>query len=154
MEFRYFCLQGQACRLTNFAIDLLYVLSTSAGKKQAGSSPIPQWYLMQSQHFPFLLHGSYVQLQSVLLASMLHSIWCLPFDIRRILTHLTTNCSNKVRKQSTKYEMQGTKNQIPVFVVVLGPCHLDFPPYSSSSYFAIGTWYLSRGVRLKVWLWN
>jgi hypothetical protein len=47
----------------NFSTDLSYVLSTLFGKKQAGSSFDLLWYCTHSQHFPFLLHGSYEQLQ-------------------------------------------------------------------------------------------
>ena len=44
----------------NLFSDRSYVRSISGGKKQAGSSPRLQWYLMHSQQIPFLSQGSHV----------------------------------------------------------------------------------------------
>lgn len=51
-----------------------YVLSTSSGKRQAGSSFMPQWYGMHSQQIPLRLHGSQVQLQFLRFFSLWHSL--------------------------------------------------------------------------------
>jgi hypothetical protein len=64
----------------NLLKDRSNVLSTSSGKRQAGSSFMFQWYWRHSQQTPLRLQGSQVQLHFSMFFSLLHSFMANSFN--------------------------------------------------------------------------